>query len=167
MFCFKIFDFDKYFRVVDEDTIKEVTWGSGVYKDKSVLLWDLENITYNYFTKVKQLLRFAPERSFIITTQEIKASKLKSMQIDGFEVLTAHKTDSDAKIKNIYKILKGYDEFVLISSDSDFVDIGKKILTDGKKLTWIMSDVNKKRIIMKMDISHKNLKFITLSRFEL
>lgn len=163
----QIFDFDKYFRVIDEEAIKEATWGSGVYKEKAVLLWDLENISYHYFEKVKKLLRFAPERSFIVTTHAIQASKLISMQREGFEILTAHKTDSDTKIKSVYNILKDYNEFVFISSDSDFIDIAKKVLSQDKKLTWIMQDVNKKRIIMKMDISDKNLKLITLSRFEL
>jgi len=89
------------------------------------------------------------------------------MQRNGFEVLVSHKTDSDTKIKNVYKILKDYDEFVFVTSDSDFTDIGKKILSQGKKLTWVMQDANKKRIAMKMNITDKNLKLITLSKFEL
>ena len=164
---FDFFHFENYFKVVDEEVIKETTWGSGNYKERTVLLWDLENISYRYFEKVKKLLRFAPERSFIVTTQAIEASKLISMQKDGFEILRAHKTDSDTKIKNVYNILKDYDAFVFISSDSDFIDIGKKVLSQGKKLIWVIQDANKKRIMMKMEISHKKLKLITLSRFEL
>lgn len=166
LFC-GIFNFDRYFRVIDEAVIQETTWQSGVYKTRAVLLWDLENIPYSYFPKVKLSLKFAPERSFIITTNPIKNSKLVSMQKNGFEVLVAHKTDSDTKIKKVYKILKDYDEFVFVTSDSDFTDIGKKILSQGKKLTWIMQDANKKRITMKINITDKNLKLITLSKFEL
>ncbi|MCK9454744.1 hypothetical protein [Sulfurimonas sp.] len=164
---FSFFCFESYFQAVDEDVIKEVTWGSGNYREKAVLLWDLENIPYSHLPQVKQSLKFAPERSFIITTNPIKHSKLISMQKNGFEVLVAHKSDSDAKIKSVYRILKEYDEFIFISSDSDFVDIGKKILFERKKLTWIMQDANKKRIAMKMNLCDKNLKLITLSRFEL
>ncbi len=164
---FSFFCFENYFQTVDEDVIKEVTWGSGNYREKAVLLWDLENIPYSHLPQVKQSLKFAPERSFIITTNPIKHSKLISMQKNGFEVLVAHKSDSDAKIKSVYRILKEYDEFIFISSDSDFVDIGKKILSERKKLIWIMQDANKKRIAMKMNLCDKNLKLITLSRFEL
>lgn len=166
LFC-GIFNFDRYFRVVDEAVIKDVTWHSGIYKEKTVLLWDLENIAYSSFAKIKKALKFAPERSFIITTNPIKHSKLISMQKNGFEVLVAHKSDSDAKIKSVYRILKEYEEFIFVSSDSDFTDIAKKILSNGKKLTWIMQDANKKRIVMKMNITDKNLKIITLSKFEL
>ncbi len=164
---FSFFHFESCFKRVDEAVIKEVTWQSGIFKEKSVLLWDLENIPYSYFSKLKLSLKFAPERSFIITTNPIKHSKLISMQRNGFEVLVSHKTDSDTKIKNVYKILKDYDEFVFVTSDSDFTDIGKKILSQGKKLTWVMQDANKKRIAMKMNITDKNLKLITLSKFEL
>jgi hypothetical protein len=164
---FSFFCFENYFQAVDEDVIKEVTWGSGNYREKAVLLWDLENIPYSHLPKVKQSLKFAPERSFIISTQTINPSKLKSMHREGFEVLRAHKSDSDTKIKSVYRILKEYDEFIFISSDSDFVDIGKKILSECKKLTWIMQDANKKRIAMKMNLCDKNLKLITLSKFEL
>lgn len=166
LFC-GIFNFDRYFRVVDEAAIKEATWQSGVYKERTVLLWDLENIPYSYFDKIKDSLKFAPERSFIITTNPIKHSKLISMHKNGFEVLVAHKSDSDTKIKSVYRVLKEYEEFIFVSSDGDFADIGKKILSQGKKLTWIMQDANKKRIIMKMNITDKNLKIMTLSSFEL
>lgn len=162
-----VFDIDRYFRVINEEVIKDATWGSGVYKAKTVLLWDLENIPYSNFAQVKKALKFAPERSFIITKQNIKNSKFASMQREGFEVLVAHKNDSDTKIKQVYNILKEYEEFVFISSDSDFVDITKKILSQRKKLTWIMQDANKKRILMKINLSDKNLKLLTLSRFEL
>lgn len=120
---FSFFCFENYFQAVDEDVIKEVTWGSGNYREKALLLWDLENIPYSHLPKVKQSLKFAPERSFIISTQTINPSKLKSMHREGFEVLWAHKSDSDTKIKSVYRILKEYDEFIFISSDSDFVDI--------------------------------------------
>lgn len=164
---FSFFNIDGYFKVVDEDVVKETTWQSGVYKERTVLLWDLENIPYSNFDKIKNSLKFAPERSFIITTNPIKHSKLISMHKNGFEVLVAHKSDSDTKIKKVYKILKEYNEFVFITSDGDFADIGKKILFQGKKLTWIMQDANKKRIVMKMNITDKNLKIMTLSSFEL
>lgn len=127
----------------------------------------MENIPYSHLPKIKKALKFAPERSFIITTNPIKHSKLISMQKNGFEVLVAHKSDSDTKIKSVYRILNEYDEFIFVSSDSDFVDIAKKILSERKKLTWIMQDANKKRIAMKMNLCDKNLKLITLSRFEL
>lgn len=164
---FSFFCFENYFQIVNGDVIQKITWGSGNYREKAVLLWDLENIPYSHLPKVKQSLKFAPERSFIISTQTINLSKLKSMNREGFEVLRAHKSDSDSKIKSVYRILKEYDEFIFISSDSDFVDIGKKILSERKKLTWIMQDANKKRIAMKMNQCDKNLKLITLSRFEL
>lgn len=164
---FSFFSLENYFKIVDEDVIKEVTWQSGIYKERTVLLWDLENIAYSSFSQIKKALKFAPERSFIITTNPIKNSKLISMHKNGFEVLMAHKTDSDTKIKKVYEILKDYDAFVFITSDSDFVDIGKKILAQGKKLIWIMQDANKKRIAMKINLSDKNLRIITLSKFEL
>ena len=98
---FDFFHFENYFKIIDKEVIKETTWGSGNFQERTVLLWDLENISYRYFEKVKKLLRFAPERSFIVTTQAIEASKLISMQREGFEILRAHKKDSDTKIKNV------------------------------------------------------------------
>lgn len=165
MFKFKtnLLNLNTLYKQVDKNILDNITWGTGVLKDRSVLLWDLENISYKRFHKIKKHLRFATERAFIVTMQEIGTKKLKSMHKHGFEILTKHKTDSDTKIKNIYKILKDYDEFVFISSDSDFVDIGMKVLTQKKKLTWIVSDCSKKRIIMKMNLADENLRIVTIS----
>ena len=154
---------DKLFKKVDRNTVTQITWGTGVLKDNSILLWDLENIPYKRFEKIKNHLRFATEKAYIITKLKINEKNYKAMKRSGFEVLDKHKTDSDTKIKNIYKILKDYDEFVFISSDSDFVDIGKKILSQKKKLTWIVSEDSKKRVMMKMNIADKNLRLVAIS----
>lgn len=164
---FSFFNINGYFKVVDEDVVKDTIWQSGVYKERILLLWDLENIPYSYFSKIKNSLEFAPERLFVITSNSIKYSNLISIKKDGFEVLVAHKIDSEIKIKKVYKLLKEYSEFVFITSDSDFTDLGKKILSEGKKLTWVMQDANKKHIVMKMNIADKNLRFMTLGNLEL
>lgn len=164
---FSFFNIDGYFKVVDEDIVKNTTWQSGVYKERILLLLDLENIPYSYFPKIKSSLKFAHECLFVITYIPIKYSNLISIKKDGFEVLVAHKIDSDIKIKKIYKLLKEYNEFVFITSDSDLTDIGKKILSEGKKLTWVMQDANKKHIVMKMNIADENLRFMTLGNLEL
>lgn len=165
MFKFKtnLLNLNTRYKLINQHIVNNITWDTGVLKDKSVLLWDLENIAYGRFNMIKKYLRFATEKAFIVTTHVIGKKKLKSMSNRGFELLNKHKTDSDTKIKNIYKILKDYDEFVFISSDSDFVDIGKSILAQKKKLTWIVSESSKKRIIMKMNIADKNLRIIVIN----
>lgn len=160
----RIFDFHRYFLHVNEPIIQRLTWGYGTLKPRTLLLWDLENIPFGYFHQIRQKLRFAPERAFMITKQNLSAKSIQKMERNGFEIFSQHSSDSDTKIKNIYKILSGYEEFIFVTSDTDFVGIAKKVLAQKKPLTWVMRDRQKKGIVMKMNIANPLFKIITVHR---
>jgi phage pi2 protein 07 len=161
---FKIFRFERYFFHVNQKVIDRLTWGRGSLRPKTLLLWDLENVPFAYFEAIKKKLAFAPEKAFIITKQNLSEKTVRFMEQNGFEIFTKHKTDSDTKIKNIYKILNLYEEFVIVSSDSDFIPMGKQILAQRKKLTWIMRDIHKKRVLMKINLTSPTLRLVTLTK---
>lgn len=160
----KLFDFEHYFLHVNAEVVNRLTWGKGKLKPNTLLLWDLENIPFAYFELIKTKLSFAPQKAFIITKHNLSQQSIEHMQNNGFEVFNKHKTDSDTKIKQIYKMLNLYEEFVIVSSDADFISMGKSIIKQNKPLTWIMRDIHKKRVIMKINLTAPKLKLITLSK---
>ncbi|MGE4511736.1 MAG: NYN domain-containing protein [Sulfurimonadaceae bacterium] len=161
---FNIFRFERRFFHVNKKVIDRLTWGRGSLKPKTLLLWDLENVPFAYFGAIKKKLPYAPEKAFIITKQNLRKKTLRFMEQNGFEIFTKHKTDSDTKIKNITAVLNLYEEFVIVSSDADFIPMGKKILAQNKKLTWIMRDIHKKRVLMKINLTSPTLRLVTLSK---
>lgn len=100
----------------------------------------------------------------MITKQNLSAKSIQKMERNGFEIFSQHSSDSDTKIKNIYKILSGYEEFIFVTSDTDFVGIAKKVLAQKKPLIWVMRDRQKKGIVMKMNIANPLFKIITVHR---
>ena len=141
---------------------EQLLWNDKPIKEGSLLLWDLENIPFNRLSEIKRVVKYTPQDCYIITTQKLSLKKRKRIQKEGFTILDAHKTISDDKILFLMKLYKQRKDMVLISSDSDFAREANRYLKEGK-LHWVLTDVNKKRVTMKVNLASPNLTISTIN----
>jgi len=162
----KIFSFimvptvDKQFKEIKET---DYQWGNKEVLKDSVLIWDLENISFNDIGHIMRLSKFTPEISYVVTTQNLSLKNRKKIEKMHFKIMDLHKTISDDKIIKIMKLFKNSKGMILISSDSDFVREASNFIKNNK-LHWIVSDDKKKAITMRMDLSNPNLIISSFSK---
>ncbi len=150
----------KHFKLI---TATEYLWDNKPIKEKSVLLWDLENIPFNRLNDIKRLAKYTPEELYVVTTAPISMKQRVLIEKNQFKILDAHKTIADDKIIAIMKLYTNRANMILISSDSDFVqEVTNYIISN--KLHWIVTDAVKKAIVMRVNISNPNLTISTLSK---
>jgi len=135
---------------------EEILWNSKPIKEKSVLLWDLENIPFNRLTEIKKLVKYTPDDLYVVTKQNLGKKLRKKITNQHFKILDAHKSISDDKIISIMKLYKDRENMVLISADSDFAKEANRY-TKKHKLHWIVTDGNKKRVLMYVNLASTNL----------
>lgn len=99
---------------------KDILWNDKPIKEKSVLLWDMENIPFHRLDDIKRTVKYTPDELYIITKQPLGLKLLTKIQREGFKVLTDHKTISDDKILAMMKLFHNRENMILISSDADF-----------------------------------------------
>ena len=150
--------YDDLFIRVD---ISKFLWNKKPILSHSILVWDLENISYKNLKTIKNKVTYSPEKLYIVTKQKLSKRNRFKMEMEGFKILDLHKSISDEKIISVMNLYSMYSNMILISSDSDFVSVAKRYLKNNN-LQWIMNDKNKKRILMKMDITEKNLRITTI-----
>ena len=126
-------------------------------KKRSILIWDLENMPFRDFGRIISKLDYTPEKAHIVSSQKL-GKQLRSKIKKRFFQLHDGLGDSDRKIKQIMNILSLNEEFIIISSDADFINISKELLKQDKKVTFIVHDSKKKRIMMKSKLTDKNLR---------
>ena len=151
---------------IKEDNFKIISpemylWNMKPMQENSILLWDLENISFKKLEQIKKLVRYTPEEMYIVTKQSLGAKFIQKTAKEHFRVLDAHKTISDDKIIKMIKLFKKRSHMILISSDSDFVKVVESY-TKANKLHWILEDRNKKAIMMHINLTNKNLKISTI-----
>jgi len=156
---FKPSNLENSFKIIQ---IEDYFWNKKPIKENSILVWDLENIPFSRLNAIKKLVKYTPEKLYVVTRQKLSIKLKKQIEKEQFKILDLHQSISDTKIIKVMKLYGLYSNMVLISSDSDFVESAKKFIKKSH-LQWIMIDSNKKRIIMKMDISHKKLTISTIS----
>ena len=149
-------------RVTSVISSQTILWKNKPIVDNSILLWDLENIPFNRLNNIKKIVKYTPQDLYVITKQNLGEKLRSKINKEQFKILDAHKSISDDKIISIMKLYTKRTHMILISSDSDFVREANKYIKNNK-LQWIILDANKKAIIMKIDISNKNLTLSTLS----
>lgn len=147
-------------------TLDMYLWNNKPIKENSVLLWDLENIPFNRLQDIKKQVKYTPQDLYVVTKQPLSLIKRIAIEKQQFKILDAHKTISDDKIISIMKLYVNKPNMILISSDSDFVQVATSYVKENK-LHWIITDSIKKAIIMKMDISNTYLTITTLSKMKL
>lgn len=138
-------------------------WNNKPIREKSVLLWDLENIPFNRLGDIKRLAKYTPEDLYVITKQKLSDRQRVKIEKEHFKILDAHNGISDDKIISIMKLYKSKPDMILISSDADFVKEVSRYIKNNR-LQWIVADVNKKGIIMKVNIGSSNLSISTLAQ---
>ena len=138
-------------------------WHGRKIKPRSVLVWDLENIPFKRLAEIKELIKYTPQDLYVITKQKLSTKTRAKIEKEQFKILDAHKTISDTKIISIMKLYRERPNIILISSDSDFVHEATKCM-ENSHLHWIMLDDVKKRILMKINLAHKNLTISTLKK---
>ncbi len=55
---------------------EEILWNNKAIKEKSVLLWDLENIPFYRLAEIKKIVKYTPDELYVVTKQKI-GEKLK------------------------------------------------------------------------------------------
>lgn len=145
---------------ISKDTI---LWNNKEIKDKSVLLWDLENIPFSRLEEIKKIAKYTPDELYVVTTQALGETLREKITSEHFKILDDHKTISDTKIISIMRLYKDRENMILISSDSDFA---KEVNNYIKKhrLQWIVTNYNKKAVIMRVNLASTNLSISTLNR---
>jgi len=155
-----VFQARRIMEVIKDETI---LWNNKPIKEKSVLLWDLENIPFKRLQEIKRLAKYTPDELYVITKQRIGEKLKNQITKEHFKILDAHKSISDDKIISIMKLYKDRPNMMLISSDSDFTKEANKYLKNGK-LHWIVTDVNKKAIVMRVNLASINLTISSIVR---
>jgi len=140
---------------------KKILWDNKPIKEKSVLLWDLENIPFHRLDDIKRTIKYTPDELYIITKQHLGIKLLTKIQKEGFQVLKDHKTISDDKIISMMKLFHHRENMVLISSDSDFAIEVNKYLKNNK-LHWIVVENVKKAVVMRVNLASTNLTLSTI-----
>lgn len=158
---FKSLSIMNFTEIFEEIDTSKLLWNKKPILYHSILVWDLENIPFKRLPEIKRAAAYSPEKLYVITKQNLSEKNKLKIQKEGFKIFDLHNGISDEKIINIMKIYSMYANMILVSSDSDFVNAAK-IYLKNNKLQWIINDKNKKRILMKMDITNKNLKITTI-----
>ena len=159
----KLFSVFRARRVTTPIKEEEILWNNKAIKEKSVLLWDLENIPFNRLAEIKKIVKYTPDELYIVTKQKIGEKLKKRITNQHFKILDAHKSISDDKIISIMKLYKDRENMILISADSDFAKEANRYIKKNK-LHWIVTDGNKKAVIMRVNLASTNLTLSSIVR---
>ncbi len=140
---------------------RPIPQGSLLWNDKpllrhSFLVWDVENISVKCFDSIKALVKFTPEKLYAISKKVLSPSVLGFFEEHGFVLFENYPGSADEKIMKLIALHQGCTHLILISSDSDFVPSVHRFL-EHHYVQWIINDANKKRICMRVNLSHTRL----------
>ena len=158
--------FERYALTPLQIQYRPIPQGSLLWNDKpllrhSFLVWDVENISVKCFDSIKALVKFTPEKLYAISKKVLSPSVLGFFEEHGFVLFENYPGSADEKIMKLIAMHQGCTHLILISSDSDFVPSVHRFL-EHHYVQWIINDANKKRICMRVNLSHTRL---TLSTF--
>jgi len=132
---------------------------------KNLIVWDIENISYK---EIDNILKKICSVGTIYCVSVYPLSKnitdklFAYILLYGIKVVVGHE-DSDEKIKELIKSnYKKFKSITIISSDTDFVPTIKRVLKRDKRVYVIAKDKQKKGMLMRLNIDHKNLSISTI-----
>lgn len=132
--------------------------------ENTLLIWDIENISYKYYNKVLNKLNYKPEKIFVVSKRILGKNENKFIETNNLKYINSKNKLADEYIFNIMKITKeNTKELSIVSSDSDFVQYINKHITEYNKINLIIEENNSKRILMLSDITNKKINYILLS----
>ena len=140
---------------------ESLLWNDKPLLRHSFLVWDVENISVKCFDSIKALVKFTPEKLYAISKKVLSPSVIGFFEEHGFVLFEKYPGSADEKIMKLIAMHQGCTHLILISSDSDFVPSVHRFL-EYHHVQWIINDANKKRICMRVNLSHTRL---TLSTF--
>lgn len=159
---FIIDNFLKEQRVTEHISVKNILWCNKPLMEDSILLWDLENISFKRLDDIKKVAKYTPQELYIVTKQDLGEKLLNKIYRENFKVLNAHKGISDNKIISIMKLYRNKKHMMLVSSDSDFAREANNYLKKGR-LQWIVVDNVKKGVMMRVNLASSNLTLSSLA----
>lgn len=127
-----------------------------------IFIQDTENISLKQTKKILNKLNLNTEIKEYISISKIKISEKQKEYVNdiNFKFVYSNK-DADSLLKFCLKIKQeNNDTFIIVSSDSDFVEIVKELLKNDKKVIWVVNHKQSKRILMKSSLIEKNLKIL-------
>ena len=68
-------------RVLKPIKLENLLWNNKPIVEKSVLLWDLENIPFNRLSEIKRVAKYTPQDCYVITKQQL-SQKLRQRKGD-------------------------------------------------------------------------------------
>jgi len=147
-------------------TIKEIEKvRSEQQEKKNLILWDIENISHKEIDNIIERIRIVGIIYCVSVqplSQRVTNRIFPYILLYGIRVVVDHE-DSDNKIKEL--IRSNYKKFVgitIVSSDTDFVGVIKSVLNNDKTVHVISRDRQKKGILMRLKIDHKDLSISTI-----
>lgn len=135
---------------------ESLLWNDKPLLRHSFLVWDVENISVKYFDSIKALVKFTPEKLYAISKKALSLNNLRFFEEHGFVLFENYPGSADEKIMKLIAMHQGCTHLILISSDSDFVPSVHRFL-EHHHVQWIINDANKKRICMRVNLSHTRL----------
>lgn len=132
--------------------------------ENTLLIWDIENISYKYYNEVLNKLNYKPGKFFVVSKRILGKNENKFIETNNLKYINSKNKLADEYIFNIMKITKeNTKELSIVSSDSDFVQYINKHITEYNKINLIIEENNSKRILMLSDITNKKINYILLS----
>jgi len=147
-------------------TLKDIQEQKNLSQIKNhLVLWDIENISYKNVAKI--VSKLGEVNSFYCVSVEPLSAKVTGKLFFytlryNMRIKVGHLNSDDEIVRLIESQYKNYKIITIISSDTDFVPIVKKLLKEDKKVQIIGIESQKKGIFMKNNIGDANLKIITI-----
>lgn len=138
-------------------------------KQNTILVWDIENTSLRYIKQVKEILKYIPEKIYIVTKQKLSNHKqkyIKNLQLTNIKIVESN-IEADFLIKFILKISSERNtDFTIVSSDSDFVPVIKMLVSKDKKVNLFLLEKSSRAILMKTDVTNKNISHFIMNKLE-
>jgi len=132
--------------------------------NKSILVWDIENISYKEYNKIFDKLPYKPNKLFAISHNNLSKKVLDFLFEKNIKYIQCP-CIADKRIIDVLNITKENTEnLILVSSDSDFVPFIRDNNKNYKEIIVILKEKQQKRMLMKNNLMQKNLKFIILEQ---
>ena len=161
------FPFKELFHLkISYPTLEELETQKNLSKiNNHLVLWDIENISYKNIAKI--VSKLGEVNSFYCVSVEPLGEKVtKKLFVYtlayNMRVKVGHLDSDDEIVHIIENEYKKYKTITIVSNDTDFVPIIKRLLKDEKKVQIIGIDSQKKGILMQNNIGDSNLKIITI-----
>ena len=107
-----------------------------IKEDRSLLLWDLENIPIKHYQEVIERLGYTPDKTFITTKRALgnKEKRFIEKHKLHYEETIKYQNADRTLIEYALEMSECYGRFIFLSSDSDFANAIKILLKLDKEV---------------------------------